>query len=335
MDRRQLRPKVNNYSLTVERGEGYDLNRSLFERLIRKGYPHETLLQQHRMRPEISALIKELTYPDLVDADSTQNRPDVIGLQDNIVFIHHENLEGDDADITDRRDMATSSKFNLFEVEMILKIVKYLGQQGYGTDDLVILTPYLGQLQKLRHALKEDNDPVLNDLDSYDLVRAGLMNQAEAQLTKKRIRLATIGMWIYYAGNVYFINEFVDNYQGEECNIVVVSLTRSNSKCEIGFMSSPERLNVLLSRSRDGLILIGNTNTFRGTRKGKDLWTRLLTMLSQGNHIYEGLPIRCERHPNKTSILRQPEEFDVACPDGGCDAPWCVSCCNSRECLES
>ncbi len=195
MYHRQLRPKVNNYLLTVERGEGYDLNRSLFERLIRKGYPHESLSQQHRMRPEISALIKELTYPELVDADSTQNRPDIIGLQDNILFIHHHNLEGDDASITDRRDMdATSSKFNMFEVEMILKIVKYLGQQGYGTDDLVILTPYLGQLQKLQHALKKDNDPVLNDLDSYDLVRAGLVNQAEAQLTKKSIRLATIGV---------------------------------------------------------------------------------------------------------------------------------------------
>jgi superfamily I DNA and/or RNA helicase len=146
------------------------------------------------MRPEISALVKELTYPELTDAESTQNRPDIIGLQDNIIFIHHENLEGDDASVADRRDMAsTSSKFNIFEVEMILKIIKYLGQQGYGTDDLVILTPYLGQLQKLRQALKKDNDPILNDLDSYDLIRAGLVNKAEANLAKKPIRLATIG----------------------------------------------------------------------------------------------------------------------------------------------
>lgn len=151
------------------------------------------------MRPEISALVKELTYPELTDAPSTQNHPNVIGLQDNIVFIHHENLEGDDATIADRRAMAaTSSKYNTFEVEMILKIVKYLGQQGYGTNDLVILTPYLGQLQKLRQALKKDNDPILNDLDSYDLIRAGLVNQAEAKLVKKPIRLATIGNFINF-----------------------------------------------------------------------------------------------------------------------------------------
>ncbi|KAH8103940.1 P-loop containing nucleoside triphosphate hydrolase protein [Cristinia sonorae] len=316
-DHKQLRPKVNNYALTVEKGEGYDLNRSMFERLILKDYPHETLSKQHRMRPEISSLIRELTYPELVDADSTLTHPDVFGLQDNIILIHHEKPEGDDANIVDRRDpTATASKHNHFEVEMILKIVKYLGQQGYGTDDLVVLTPYLGQLHKLRHALKKDNDPVLNDLDSYDLLRAGLINQADAKLTKKPIRLATI-----------------DNYQGEECDIVVVSLTRSNPQCEIGFMVSPERLNVMLSRARNGLIMIGNMDTFRGSRRGKELWTRLFNKLSSGKHIYEGLPAVCVRHPDKTPLLRSPEDFDLHCPDGGCSAPCGVMLsCNMHAC---
>jgi hypothetical protein len=76
---------------------------------------------------------------------------------------------------------------------MVLKILKYLGQQGYGTDKIVILTPYLGQLQELREALKTDNDPVLNDLDSHGLVRAGLLNPAAAHISKKPIRLATVG----------------------------------------------------------------------------------------------------------------------------------------------
>lgn len=79
---------------------------------------------------------------------------------------------------------------------MILKIVRYLGQQGYVTDKIVILTPYLGQLRLLRDTLKHDNDPVLNDLDSFDLVRAGLIPPSAAALTKKPIRLATIGLGI-------------------------------------------------------------------------------------------------------------------------------------------
>ena len=80
-----------------------------------------------------------------------------------------------------------------FEVQMTLKIVRYLAQQGYGTNNLVILTPYLGQLRSIMDALKEDNDPVINDLDSYDLVQAGLLSESAAKSSKRQIRLATIG----------------------------------------------------------------------------------------------------------------------------------------------
>ena len=92
-DHQQLRPKVNNYALTVEKGEGYDLSRSLFERLIRAGIPHTTLRQQHRMCPEISSLVRQLTYPDLVDAPSTLNRDSIRGIRARVVFIDHRQPE--------------------------------------------------------------------------------------------------------------------------------------------------------------------------------------------------------------------------------------------------
>jgi hypothetical protein len=76
---------------------------------------------------------------------------------------------------------------------MVLRIVRYLAQNGYGTEKLVILTPYLGQLYKLQDVLKSENDPVLNDLDSFDLVKAGLMTAAAAKVAKASLRLATIG----------------------------------------------------------------------------------------------------------------------------------------------
>lgn len=53
-DHKQLRPKVEQYSLRVESGRGFDLNVSLFERLVKNGYPHTTLELQHRMPPEVS-----------------------------------------------------------------------------------------------------------------------------------------------------------------------------------------------------------------------------------------------------------------------------------------
>ncbi|KAG2057924.1 P-loop containing nucleoside triphosphate hydrolase protein [Suillus hirtellus] len=300
-DHKQLRPKVNNYKLTVEKGDGFELNRSLFERLVLKGFPHETLTAQHRMRPEISAFIRKITYPDLTDAAKTQGRDNIRGIQDNVIFIDHTHPEDDDSRISDKGDGASSgSKQNTYEVEMVWKIVRYLAQQGYGTERLVVLTPYLGQLSRLRDVLKRDNDPVLNDLDSHDLIRAGLMSAAD-NTSKKRIRLATI-----------------DNYQGEESDIVIASLTRSNKSNDIGFMNSPERLNVLISRARDGLILIGNSQTFMNARKGKELWGNFFKLVKEGDHMYEGFPIKCERHPNRTVLIKSASEFDTLCPDGGC-----------------
>lgn len=193
-DHKQLRPKVNNYALTVEKGDGYDFNKSLFERCVLSGYPHTVLTKQHRMAPEISALVKHLTYPDLLDAPQTLERPAPRGLQDRVVFFSHNYLESSIEQVADRRDEgAKSSKQNDFEAQMVLKIVRYLAQQGYGTDKLVILTPYLGQLHLLRDKLSKDNDPVLNDLDSFDLIRAGLLSQAGAKVNKRPIRLSTIG----------------------------------------------------------------------------------------------------------------------------------------------
>ncbi|KAG2359775.1 P-loop containing nucleoside triphosphate hydrolase protein [Suillus spraguei] len=313
-DHKQLRPKVNSYDLQVESDQGYDLNRSLFERLVLKGFPHATLTEQHRMRPEISALVRELTYPELTDAASTHGRADIRGVQDNIIFVNHAHPEDNEGRVNDRGDPGSvTSKQNSYEAGMVLKIVRYLGQQGYGTDNIVILTPYLGQLYKLREYLKADNDPVLNDLDSYDLVRAGLLSPDAAKASKRKIRLATI-----------------DNYQGEESDIVVASLTRSNPDGAIGFMKSPERLNVLLSRARDGFILIGNMITFENK---SSLWCHLFNLLRQAAHIYEGFPVKCERHPTRKAILRDANDFDDRCPDGGCAEPCgTMLSCNVHPC---
>jgi len=193
-DHQQLRPKINNYELSVEKGLGFDLNRSLFERLILQRHHHTTLRKQHRMHPAISAFPRALTYPDLLDAPKVADRPAIDGICNRVLFVHHENPEVGVKELLDRRDPTTpSSKQNDFEADMILKIVAYISQQGYKTDRIAVLTPYLGQLRLLRDKLLKDNDPVLNDLDAYDLIRAGLMTQAAAKADKKPLRLSTIG----------------------------------------------------------------------------------------------------------------------------------------------
>lgn len=58
----------------------------------------------------------------------------------------------------------------------------------------------------------------------------------------------------------------VDNFQGEEARIVIASLVRSNAAGKIGFLGEPQRVNVLLSRARDALILVGNPHCLCGSK---------------------------------------------------------------------
>ena len=301
-DHKQLRPKCKKYSLTVEYGEGFDLNRSMFERLILHGCHYYTLRKQHRMVPEISSLIRSLTYPDLLDGEKTLERPVIRGVRRRVVFINHDHPEGVDPALKDKRDPnQKASKENRFEADMVLKLVKYLGQQGYKTDNMVVLTPYLGQLRLLRNMLQATTDPVLTDLDSHELIRAGISDPIASHGGKCKIRLATI-----------------DNYQGEESDIVIASLTRSNKWGDIGFMKAPERLNVLLSRARNCLIMIGNTETFVESPAGKQTWSPLFELLRKEECIRNGIAIHCEQHPGRTTLLSCPGDFDKECPDGGC-----------------
>jgi superfamily I DNA and/or RNA helicase len=50
----------------------------------------------------------------------------------------------------------------------------------------------------------------------------------------------------------------VDNFQGEENEIILVSLVRSNSEGRLGFIKNDNRINVALSRARCGMYVIGN-----------------------------------------------------------------------------
>lgn len=195
-DHKQLRPKCS-YPLSVEQGDGFDLNRSLFERLVLAGFPRITLTQQHRMRPEISSIIRHLTYPDLTDAESVIHRADVRGFRDNVIFVNHSHQEIDLRNGRELNDGRTSSKQNPFEGRMILKCVRYLAQQGYGSDTLVVLTPYLGQLKLLKDLLSQENDPILNDLDKFDLIRAGLLTDVSSKTFKPSLRMSTIGKRIF------------------------------------------------------------------------------------------------------------------------------------------
>jgi hypothetical protein len=130
-------------------------------------------------------------------------------------------------------------------------------------------------------------------------------------------------------GNKQIRCSSIDNYQGEECDIIVISLVRSNKYGGIGFLKEEQRVNVLLSRAKHGMFIIGNTATLRSSSKGKHVWNPLLDMLQSQGRIVKSFPTVCQLHPaDGTTYCKTVQDFRVQRPNGGCNKP-----CNARlEC---
>ena len=64
----------------------------------------------------------------------------------------------------------------------------------------------------------------------------------------------------------------VDGFQGQERDVILISLVRSNDEGQIGFLKDLRRMNVAMTRARMKLIILGNKNTMTKHPFYKKLW---------------------------------------------------------------
>lgn len=133
-DHKQLRPKASVYKL----GTKFNLNISLFERMVNIRGECTQLAHQHRMRPQIAKLITPSIYEKLYNHESVLAHPGVKGLVKNLYFINHKNRESSHDN--------EESWINLHEVTFLIEFTKYLLKQGYNASEITILCTYTGQL---------------------------------------------------------------------------------------------------------------------------------------------------------------------------------------------
>jgi hypothetical protein len=306
-DHEQLRPQINNYELQHDnrRGVKYSLDISLFERLVKQqpgnlSVPLSTLKTQRRMHPWISELIRVSLYPDLQDHPSVLEYPDVIGMRDRLYWLDHQEKEDPQP-----AQAVSMSKTNTFEVEMVAALATHLVKQGaYGSEDIAIITPYLGQLQKIKKRLVSSFEIVVGDRDQEDLEAKGLQDDSAGgrDLVQKTTMLNALRI------------ATVDNFQGEEAKIVIVSLVRSNNERKCGFLKTSNRINVLLSRAQHGMYIIGNSDTSRPVL----MWAEVLSILEHSNNIGPSLALCCPRHKDTPIKVSTPDDFVRLAPEGGC-----------------
>lgn len=79
--------------------------------------------------------------------------------------------------------------------------------------------------------------------------------------------------------------QVVDNYQGEESDIILLSLVRSNENGNVGFLKTENRICVALSRARDGLYIMGNMeNLYNSGNLWKEIKQKLVNQDSYGKY---------------------------------------------------
>ena len=187
---------------------GFNLNQSLFERLaLVPAFRIATLGVQHRMHPDISSIPKLVTYNDLLDAPTVCGHPQALGLSSRVIFINHSFLE----DNQTCGALESVSKINVHERVMVVKSVQYLLKQGYVPDDIVVLTPYLGQMIKLQAELGYHLNVSLDDRDlneARDQFRGKNNFSAELATAKQGGRQSQAKPAIRVAT--------IDNFQGEQ-----------------------------------------------------------------------------------------------------------------------
>jgi superfamily I DNA and/or RNA helicase len=133
------------------------------------------------------------------------------------------------------------SKANTKEAEMVVRFTWYILQQKqYTGKQITILTLYSGQLLKIKNLIKK----------------------SKVYLEKMR--------------EIRVVN--VDNYQGEENDIILLSLVRSNDSGQIGFLKTSNRVCVALSRAKHGLYIFGNSKCLIGSKK-LELWVKVIQHL--------------------------------------------------------
>ena len=220
-DHKQLSPQVDTYELRI----GFQFHVSMMERLIESKFEYKTLTKQNRMRPEFSALLRDI-YPNLEDNRSLvlKNEP-LKCIGKSMFFWSHKYPEEHDRSYT-----------NVKEAERIRALVIYLLCNGCCPSEITVLAAYLGQTKVLRKILQDVKTKMPHLFKEINTGRV---------TTEGFIQVQTIDM-----------------YQGDENKYVLISLVRSNDDRKIGFLAEQNRRCVAQSRAKCGMYFVGNVTTF-------------------------------------------------------------------------
>ena len=233
-DHCQLPPTVKSFA-ALKAG----LGKTLMERIVENKPEVVTLLKmQYRMNEEIMRFSSDWFYGNQVESAPEVKYRSILDLDIPMTWIDTSAFE-DDSDDSDHSIARISFKeefvgesfgrINKAEAELtLLALEQYfqkIGKQRILDErlDVGIISPYRAQVQYLRRLLKK------------------------REFFKPYRHLISVNT--------------VDGFQGQERDIILISLVRANDEGQIGFLRDLRRMNVAVTRARMKLIILGDAST--------------------------------------------------------------------------
>ncbi len=220
-DHHQLPPTVK--SQKAEKG---GLSITLFEKAIRHNPDADVMLkEQYRMNKLIMNWSNQYFYKsELIANEKVVNH---LIFDGDLAF---EFIDTAGCGFYDETDSKTLSTFNLEEADILFKHFNaYFAEaeqagQVENIRNIAIISPYKAQVTRLQELAEQ------------------MLNVSEN--IRKKISINT-----------------VDSFQGQERDVIYISLVRSNNEGDIGFLSDIRRMNVATTRARKKLVIIGDSAT--------------------------------------------------------------------------
>jgi hypothetical protein len=189
----------------------------------------------------------------------------------------------------------------------------------------------------VNHTMPESTDTESQGLSKTNPHEASFLARFASHLVHQGYSEKQVTILSAYSGQVKLIRHelralnlhsvyvtSVDNYQGQECDIICLSLVRNNVKGIIGFLNTSNRICVALSRARIGMYVMGNAELLTSSNH---LWRTVLGILRQNNCLGTALALQCQSHPEKRTMVATVADFKH-CEDGGCD----LKCPGTLDC---
>ena len=227
-DHCQLPPTIKSYA-ALKAG----LGKTLMERIVENKPEVVTLLKmQYRMNEEIMRFSSDWFYGNQVESAPKVKYRSILDLDIPMSWIDTSQFEfPEDSDISFKETFVGESfgRINKAEAELtLLALEQYFEKIGKARIlderlDVGVISPYRAQVQYLRRLLKNK------------------------EFFKPFRHLISVNT--------------VDGFQGQERDIILISLVRANDEGQIGFLRDLRRMNVAITRARMKLIILGDAST--------------------------------------------------------------------------